>query len=141
MKTISLIGVVFLLSACSHKPSSSAKQEQELQPVQSACATYQGRPSPKNFSDYDADNSGSISRAEYLCQVVKHFTALNSDGDDYLEGQEISIPLKKSDENGDKKISIIEFMHTAEMAFDLADKNKSGDLSKSEFKDANRLLP
>lgn len=136
-----IIFALFLLTACSHKPAHQSPLVAEIAPVQSACAAFGNSAFPKNFEDYDDDKSGSISRDEYLCQVVQHFTALNGDNDDYLERTEISVPLKSADENGDKKVSIVEFMHASEAAFDFADKNKSGDLSKDEFKAGNRKLP
>jgi hypothetical protein len=97
---------------------------------------YDGKPVPKKFREFDLDQSGQLGREEFLCQVVKHFNQIDKNDDGHLLGKEVSAlrhAQGRADEDGDKKVSLIEFMETSAGAFNAFDEDKSGSLSELEF--------
>lgn len=139
MKALPLLLFALALSACSSVP---VKEKSSAVPVAKAsvhtasCMAYDGKPVPKSFKDFDRDANGEISREEFLCQVVKYFNVNNRNHDGYLTGKELNSLRRaknRADVNGDKKVSVVEFMETAEGAFDAFDADKSSTLSETEF--------
>jgi len=124
-----------LLFACAHAPSCTPPALSTTHAA-SPCMAYAGRPLPKTFQDFDADNDGQISKQEFLCQVVKYFDVADKDHDSFISKRELKFLHKAenpADQHHDGKIDIVEFMETAENAFKAFDADKSGTLSESEF--------
>lgn len=103
-------------------------------PVQGPCQAYRNRDIAKDFAGFDADGNKAVSRDEFLCQVIVRFSDLNADRDPFLAAGELANkPAWVSDANKDKRVSVVEFVKSAESAFQRADGNRNGSLTAAEF--------
>jgi hypothetical protein len=143
VKFLSMFSLLALAS-CSHKAAKTeadapARDASMPAAKPGACSEYNDRAAPKDHAGFDANGDGNLSQHEYLCQVVKRFSALDKDDSSFIEKSE-SKELAKADGNKDRKVSIIEFMKAAEAAFAKADADDNG-LSVGEYKRAGKKLP
>lgn len=104
-------------------------------PLNGPCEALAGRPLAQGFAGFDANADGSVSRDEFLCQALPHFSALNADHSSFLEGEELrKLPTWLAVKKKGATLSAVEFMKRAEAAFQRADRNGNGGLSAAEFK-------
>lgn len=128
-----------LVFSCAEAPKASEKNTEKTVDKttvkENACNGFRKTAAPKKFEEFDANKDKSVSRAEYNCLTMKRFTELDKDGDLFLSKAE----LKKAgnwkvtgDQNGDGKISMIEYSFLADVAFSAVDSNKDGSIAGNE---------
>lgn len=142
MRTLrSAIFCLFLLSACAmpkptkpHAPQQKPAHSSSTPAAPITCDKPKGPP-PREFFDFDLDQTGTIPLAEFLCPIERIFQALDSDRNGSLSPKEASTTpwLKKADRNRKAGISFAEFKQSATEAFHRGDRDKSAALSLEEF--------
>lgn len=123
-------------AACSSTPTQpAAKQSTASARFVSPCEAYTSRPTPRSFTDFDADGNGNVMPNEFLCQEVKRFDELDKDDDDFLSASELAASngFETKDQNGDGQLSVIEYMWAAETALVKADESGDAALSADEY--------
>lgn len=110
----------------------------------------------RNFAGRDANHDGFITSAENGAAEARIFTAMDSDGDGAMTVPEldaarvalglVTLPgsealIGDADQDGDKKLTLAEWMARQGEAFDNADANHDGRLSEAEYDTQPRLEP
>lgn len=133
------------LHACSHggtsAPASSAPEQAAGKTRTSPCNDLFVKEAPQDAAASDANQDGVMSYDEYFCAANARFNELNKDDDAHLsagEQKNLGSWKKKADQTKDKKVSVVEYLWSAEQAFKAADKNKDGVLSRDE---SNKTMP
>ena len=85
----------------------------------------------------DKNADGQIDRREFYDRMVEVFYFADRDKDGHLVIEELTVirepmVMKSGDRDGDGKLSMKEYVHIRYRAFDAADANDDGELSKQE---------
>jgi len=93
---------------------------------------------------FDSNGDGQIDQTEYLLQIVRVFSDLDRNRDDYLTPNEIpgldAQNFAKADKDKDKKLSPYEFVTADSLKFEAIDLNGDGRITATEIVEHQKSL-
>lgn len=86
---------------------------------------------------FDGNGDGKIDQTEYLLQIVRVFSDLDENRDDFLQPNELpgmdSKNFLEADKDKDKKLSPYEFVRADSLQFEAIDNNSDGLITETEI--------
>lgn len=136
LSTAATVALALLLSAC---VASHPKERRDPAQI---------------FSSADANGDGAVTRAEFLAARSNNFAKYDRNGDGFIDAQDFPRRLRARqnvsqrldelidhfDADHDGRVSRAEFVDGPTSAFDLADANRDGQLSRDEIEAAANAM-